>query len=68
MQDMQMEMFEQYKEEWTPEQELEASEQIKEDFVQRKLAFSDFMRLQQMLSSQKSKPTYTQIVEGRKGV
>jgi len=68
MQGMQMEMFEEYKDKWTPEQELEASEQIKDDFVQRSMAFSDFMRLQKMLSPPKSKPTYTQIVDGRKVV
>ena len=35
--------------------------------LNNKLAFSDFMRLQQMLSSQKKVKNYTQIVEGRKG-
>lgn len=50
MMNIQQEMFEKYKGQFTPEQQMQSAEQIKEDFRDNNKRFDDFMRMQRFLS------------------
>jgi len=47
MMKQQEELYEKYKDQWTPEQQMEGAKQIEEDFVSQRMRFEDFQKIQE---------------------